>query len=212
MTLEVECLTALDRFASVLSCFFCSCCGSTTLSRFTCRACSTLTRTDSSNGRFELIVDPSDLYGCGQAKYQFKADGKERWSKTLPYTLCRAAVTDRGLIVGYGYTKSPGGFWKRGEGEGMGEFLVVLLDADGKLRLKESQEVQNGFVDGRPMPIDDGLIVDEPNDRVIVRLSDIEGGILREKWWISRLSTATPLRKYAGRADGDRSPSGRFWA
>ncbi len=161
----------------------------------------------SSNGRFELIVDPSDLYGCGQAKYQFKADGKERWSKTLPYTLCRAAVTDRGLIVGYGYTKSPGGFWKRGEGEGMGEFLVVLLDADGKLRLKESQEVQNGFVDGRPMPIDDGLIVDEPNDRVIVRLSDIEGGILREKWWISRLSTATPLRKVMPVAlMGDRKP------
>src|ERR1700722_13664480 len=89
----------------------------------------------SPSGRFELTVDPSDLYGCGPAKYRFQADGKERWSKTLPYTLCRAAVTDRGLIVGYGYTKSPGGFGKRGEDEGMGEFLVVLLDADGKLRL-----------------------------------------------------------------------------
>jgi hypothetical protein len=149
----------------------------------------------SPSGRFELTVDPSDLYGCGSAKYRFQADGKERWSKTLPYTLCRAAVTDRGLIVGYGYTKSPGGFWKRGEGEGMGEFLVVLLDADGKLQLKESEEVQNGFVDGRPMPIDEGLVIDEPNDRVIVRLSNIEGGLLREKWWISRLSTATPVRK-----------------
>ncbi len=154
----------------------------------------------STSGRFELTVDPSELYGCGQAKYQFKADGKERWSKTLPYTLCRAAVTDRGLIVGYGYTRSPGGFWNRGDAKPMGEFLVVLLDADGKLRLKESEEVQNGFSDGRPMPIDEGLVVDEPNDRVIVRLCDIESGRLREKWWICRLSTVTPLRKVTPQA------------
>jgi hypothetical protein len=154
----------------------------------------------SPSGRFELTVDPSDLYGCGPAKYRFNADGKELWSKTLPYTLCRAAVTDRGLIVGYGYTRSPGGFWNRGDAKPMGEFLVVLLDADGKLRLKESEEVQNGFVDGRPMPIDEGLIVDAPNDRTIVRLCDIEGGRLREKWWICRLSNATPVRKVTPQA------------
>ncbi len=141
----------------------------------------------SASGKYELTVDPSTIYGSGGAKYQVKWNGKERWSDTLAFTLCDAAITNRGTVIGYGYTNSRGGFPTHPGGDGYGDFVVAILGDNGVVRLKES-------VKAKPIPIVDafgcnpnalGLVVDEANDRAFVRVAAEEVG-RSESWWVYR--------------------------
>jgi hypothetical protein len=93
-------------------------------------------------GRYELTIDPSEVYGCGPASYCLRFADRERWSETLPFTLCEAAVTDQGQVIGYGYSSSPGGFPSHAIDRGPGDFIVVILDANGATRLKETVKRQ----------------------------------------------------------------------
>jgi hypothetical protein len=149
-------------------------------------------------GRYELTIDPSEVYGCGPASYCLRFADRERWSETLPFTLCEAAVTDAGQVVGYGYSRSPAGFPSHGVDRGPGDFIVVILDANGATRLKETvKRQQSNFLHQWPNPLADGLIVDAANDRAIVRVADPDVNRAHESWWIYRLSTATAEAKIA---------------
>src|ERR1700693_4247408 len=149
-------------------------------------------------GRYELTIDPSEVYGCGQASYRLRFADRERWSETLPFTLCEAALTDQGQVIGYGYSSSPGGFPSHAVDEGPGDFVVVILDANGATRLKETvKRAQSNFLHQWPDPLAPGLIVDTANDRAIVRVADPDVNRAHESWWIYRLSTATAVAKIA---------------
>jgi hypothetical protein len=135
------------------------------------------------SGRYELAVDPSDLGGSGK---------KERWSATFPFALSEAAVTASGMMVGYGYN--------RPKDREFGELLVVILDADGKVRLNDPVKLEPG-----PLPAPSGcmpparavaigLVVDETHDRLIVRIAGMPSREF-ESWWIYRLSTTTAIGK-----------------
>ncbi len=146
----------------------------------------------SPSARYALTVDPSDMYGCGPAGYRCAKDGKTLWSSELPFTLYEAGITDAGVAGGYGYTHGPSGFLGRGPGEGPGEFLVVILGPDGKIRLKESvKRAESSFLHGPTDPVANGLIFDERNDRIVVRVGDPDLNRGHESWWVYRISTAS---------------------
>jgi hypothetical protein len=140
------------------------------------------------SGRYELAVDPSDVGVSGNAKYRLTDKGTDRWSAAFPFALSEAAVTESGATVGYGYN--------RPKDREFGELLVVILGADGKVRLSDPVKLEpSPFPDsygGVPNAI--GLVVDEPNDRLIVRVAGVQWRQL-ESWWIYRLSTATTIGK-----------------
>jgi sugar lactone lactonase YvrE len=150
----------------------------------------------SPSGRFEVTVDPSDVYGAGSAIYRFKENGKERWSTILPFTLIEAAVTESGATAGYAYTQTRYG-WPKGPGpDDHGQFVVAMIGRDGKVRLKDAVKAEPILVvDAEGVnPNALGLIVDEPNDRMIVRIHSAKWDEI-ESWWIYRLSTATAVGK-----------------
>jgi hypothetical protein len=140
------------------------------------------------SGRYELSVDPSDLGDADTAKYRLQENGKDRWSVTLPFALIEAAVTDNGTTIGYGYTGDRNGRCR--------EFVVAILDAAGKVRLKDL--VKRGpspFVDSDgSLPSGIGVVVDELNDRLIIRVASAQWRQL-ETWWIYRLSSARAVGK-----------------
>ncbi|HEY4258696.1 MAG TPA: hypothetical protein VGM98_00995, partial [Schlesneria sp.] len=141
-------------------------------------------------GQYSLTVDPSDRHGCGEATYRFQENGQDLWSTTLPFTLWDAGVTDKGTIAGYAYTRG-----RSGVGE-PGEFVVVVMDRQGKiLRNDVTKRQSSRFIHGPTDPIARGLMLDEPNDRLVVRVSDPDLNRGWESWWIYRLSTATAVEK-----------------
>ena len=156
------------------------------------------------SGQYALTVDPSDLHGRGEAAYRVQENGKERWSATLPFTLWDAGITDDGTVAGYAYTHGQSAIWHPGE------FVVVILDCDGKIRLKESvRRTPSLFVDADTAnPIARGLIVDEANNRMVVRVADADLNRGHEEWWCYRLSTATATAKLIPTARmKDREPA-----
>jgi hypothetical protein len=147
----------------------------------------------SSSGTFAFAVDPSDVYGRHGATYRLNKHGKEVWSKAFPFTLFGAAITETGIVAGYGYTF---GEWGGQESEGPaqpGDMVVAIVDASGSLRLKQViKRWPSAGIQSRPLPSAYGLIVDEPNDRLVVRLEDFGH---YESWRTYRLSTGAVLEK-----------------
>jgi hypothetical protein len=144
------------------------------------------------SGRFELTVDQSND-DDGSAKYRFTENGKKRWSSTLPFILTEAAFTKSGATVGYDDTQTRASWPTLSGRDESREFRVVMRDRDGKVRLKDS--VKARIIDGEfSCPHPRGLLVDEPNDRIIVRIASREPDQL-ESWWIYRLSTAAAAGK-----------------
>lgn len=135
--------------------------------------------------RYALTVDPGDRYGRGEAAYRLTEGTTECWSATLPFTLWEAAVTDDGTVAGYAYT-----------GRANGDFVVAILDAKGTIRLKETtKRASSRYLHTNDNPAAAGLIVDGPNDRMVVRVVDPDVNRGWETWWVYRLSTATAIEK-----------------
>lgn len=148
----------------------------------------------SPSGKFALTVDPSDIYGRYAGSYRVVKDGKEVWAKTLPFTLREAAITDAGVIAGFAYTLGKHGFGEKPDEPRPGDLIVAIIDPAGKLRLKQATKRQESRVmHAVPFPTAGGIVVDEPNDRLIVRVDDYDRN--HEIWWTYRLSTGTVLEK-----------------
>jgi hypothetical protein len=147
----------------------------------------------SPSGVYALSVNPSDRYGRFGAKYRVTKFGNEVWSATLPFTLFQACITDAGVMAGYGYTRGEYGWGNDPRDSGPSEFVVAILDARGKARCKHFGRRKHG--QGRDInlyPLGTGLIVDEANDRLIVRAVDLSS---EEFWWTYRLSTGALVEK-----------------
>jgi hypothetical protein len=148
----------------------------------------------SPNGKFTLTVDPSDIYGRYAGSYRVVRDGKEVWAKTLPFTFCKAAITDTGVVVGFAYTLGEHGFGEKPDEPRPGDLVVAIIDPAGKLRLKQATKRQESrMLHAVPFPTAHGLVVDGPNDRLIVRVNDYDRN--SEIWWTYRLSSGAILEK-----------------
>lgn len=58
----------------------------------------------SPSGNFTCEVDPTDIYGRGDAKYRLLRNASVIWEGVKPFTLVESAVTDEGVVAGYAYT------------------------------------------------------------------------------------------------------------
>ena len=149
----------------------------------------------SPSGAFTLTVDPSDIYGRYGGAYRVTKNGKELWSATLPFTFWQASVTDTGVVAGYAHTLGQRGFGETRDEPRPGDLIVAIIDPSGKIRLKQvTKRQESRYLHSPPDPLGHGLIVDEPNDRLIVRVLN-EGR--DEIWWTYRLSTGAVLDKPA---------------
>jgi hypothetical protein len=162
----------------------------------------------SPSGAYALTVDPSDIYGRYGGNYRVTKNGKEIWSATLPFTFWQAAITDTGVAVGYGHTLGHHGFGKDPNEPRPGELIVAIIDPAGKVRLKQATKRQESLaMHALPFPRAHGLIVDEPHDRLIVRLDD-DGS--DELWWTYRLSSGAVLEKFKPRRAMDDAEPARW--
>lgn len=141
-------------------------------------------------GEYVLEVDPGDLHGRGPAVYRFSHEGRPLWANELPFTLWEATVTDAGFVAGYAYAFGPDGMSEAGARAGPGEFHVVIMDRQGEFVLNEVVErTRSRFLHDAPNPLARGLIVDEANDRMVVRVREPDLNIRREWWRTYRIST-----------------------
>jgi hypothetical protein len=151
----------------------------------------------SPSGAYALFVDPSDIYGRYGGKCRVTKNGKEVWSATLPFTFWQAAITDTGVVTGYAHTLGQYGFGKDPNEPRPGQLIVAIIDPAGKVRLKQATNRQESRqLHSPPYPLAHGLVVDEPNDRLIVRLRDEETD---EIWRTYRLSTGAVSEKFKPR-------------
>lgn len=128
-------------------------------------------------GKFSLTVDPSDRCARGAATYHCQENGQAKWSVTLPFTLWDAGITDEGLVGGYSYTEGYAGI------RDTGDFVVAILSPKGEILLKETTPRETSrFPHDYSDPKARGLIVDGPNDRMVLRISDPDVNRAQETW------------------------------
>lgn len=150
----------------------------------------------SPSGEFACVVDPSDLHGGGAATYRLTRKGAPVWSGEKPFTLVETEVTDSGMVAGYAYSHGAAGFAEGGQGKKPGDFRVVIIGADGGLRLNDVVARKTSMsLHSSPEPRANGLMVDALNDRLVVRVHEGSRGHGEESWWTYRLSTGKSLGK-----------------
>ncbi|HKX45411.1 MAG TPA: hypothetical protein VJP77_01800 [Planctomycetota bacterium] len=140
----------------------------------------------SPSGAVVLHVDPSHPEGFGPCTAELRRDGEVVWSKQLPVTPVRAAVTDRGEVVGYAMTGR--------SGEDVGEFVVAVLDPVGELVLEHRTPLAASrylHTPENPFPL--GLVVDHARGRFAVRIADEDARPGVESWWRFEIATGARL-------------------
>ncbi len=144
----------------------------------------------SPTGEFVSEVDPTDIYGRGQAAYRLLRNGSVIWEGVEPFTLVQSAVTDQGFIAGYGYTYGENGFSEKGHKAGAGDFVVAIIEPTGRLRVHETVPRQESrFLHDIPNPLARGIILDGPGNRFILRVRDPDVNRSRESWWVYEISS-----------------------
>jgi hypothetical protein len=154
----------------------------------------------SPSGKYSLYINPNNRYGCDSGSYQFSKDGQTIWSGEMSFTLWKADVTDSGIVAGYSYTKGLAEFCGS-RFNGFGELRFLIIDPAGNIRLDQSMERKNSrFLHTFPDPIVSGIIVDEENDRFVVRIADEDINRRQETWWVYSLATGKFRKKFAPKA------------
>ncbi|MBD8526709.1 hypothetical protein [Pseudomarimonas arenosa] len=139
----------------------------------------------SASGDYVVRIDPSTRNGAGSASYQLLHRGQRLWSQTLPYTLRSAAVTDRGMVAGFGYSNGLDAAYRD-----LGQFIVAIIDHKGQtVADHRSAREPSRFLHTLGDPKGAGLFVDADNDRLVIRIADSDRNAGAESWWIYRLSS-----------------------
>ncbi len=151
----------------------------------------------SPSGKFTCEVDPTDIYGRGDGKYRLIKNDSVIWEGVKPFTLVQSAVTDEGVVAGYGYTYGENGFSDGGHKAGAGDFVVAIIDPTGGLRVHETVSRQESrFLHDIPNPLARGIILDGPGNRFIVRMRDPDVNRSRESWQVYEISSGKGLGKF----------------
>jgi hypothetical protein len=146
----------------------------------------------SPSGQYEVLVDPSDMYGRFGASYRLTREGREVWSGRYPFTLWEAAVSDDGVVAGYAYTRGWSGYSGGRDDAGHGDFHVVVINREGSLCLDDvTKREHGGYPNAPPKPAASGLFLDAENDRLVIRVADFNR--CDEAWWVFRFSTSKRL-------------------
>lgn len=151
----------------------------------------------SPSGEWSIFVKPDTIAGDAGATYTLKHRGEQTWSKSLPFALWDAAITDSGVTAGFAYQNGLDG---RGWGNGNRDqslLYVVILDEKGEIRLKDERERKDdASVAANPplpyFPVATGLLVSPSADSFVVR-TDSGFDADDEEWWRYRLSTGEKL-------------------
>jgi sugar lactone lactonase YvrE len=147
--------------------------------------------------QYSLFVDPSDPYGRGKGTYRQTRAGIDVWSAEKPYSLWKAVVADDGSVAGYAYSHGWDGFSEAGYKAGRGDFRIVIIDPHGKERLDLATKREDSpFPHFAPNPLAAGVILDEANDRLVVRVADADVNRQAESWWSYQLSTGKEFTKF----------------
>ena len=165
----------------------------------------------SQSGQFSVRVDPGDIYGRDGASYQLRKDGVLIWSKQLPVTLQEAGVTDKGVIAGYGYSNGPEGFATDRKLKGPGNFHVVVINAKGEFLCNDATpRASSRFLHTLPNPAAHGIIFDDANDRLVVRIADADVNRMKESWQVYQISTGKAVNEFKPAKRIRNSRSARF--
>ncbi len=145
----------------------------------------------SPSGHFTLLVDPTHMHGRGPATYRLSKDGREVWAGEKPFTLWNARVTDEGVVGGFAYSDG------QGDSQTKGDFQVIILSEHGTVRLDHVTERQcANFPEQPPSPVGRGVVMDDANDRLVIRIQDENVNRNHEAWWVYRLSTGERLTAF----------------
>ncbi|MBI3818595.1 MAG: hypothetical protein HY286_07895 [Planctomycetes bacterium] len=137
----------------------------------------------STDGRYELFVNPTSRTGAGPSDVRLSLDGKKLWEKRFSSTFTIAAVANNGNSIGCGYS---GGFY----GIIPSEFVISTISNAGELRGEDRTPQSPGqFIHEGPSPIGREIILDEPNDRALINVYDPADHEIRNGWWTYQLST-----------------------
>lgn len=143
----------------------------------------------SASGDLTLEVDPGEPDGSGAGHYTFTRRGEVIWERDHPFTFFDAAVGDDGIVAGVSYSRGLGG---GGYDESQGDLRLVVLEPDGKARFEHVMpRMHTRVIHGFPAPQSNGVLLDEANGRVLMRLDPEGAG--GEEWWLYDLSTGEPV-------------------
>ncbi len=147
----------------------------------------------SPDGRYECYVDPSTIEGAGVGSYHISVDGKVVWTGKKPFTFREAFVTNVGVVAGYAYE---GGVGTGGQhGTEYNGLIVAMISPDGTTLMRDaaqkhpSNTTGMGF-NGSDSSRVDGMIIDVPNDRFAICITDQNGMLV---WWNYHLSSHKPI-------------------
>jgi hypothetical protein len=148
---------------------------------------------DSKSGKYSVHIDPSDRYGRGSANYTLRMEQQVLWTKEFPYTLRKCVVTDRGFIVGYGYTQGERAMGGDSQPDA-GDFVIATLDFQGnEVLIDINARVESSLFKSMPVPLGQSLLVDEAKDRFAIHVINPIPGRQEEQWWGFEISTGMSI-------------------
>lgn len=155
----------------------------------------------SPTGQFLLEVDPTDFYGRGESQCRLTAGGREVWAKKLPFTFSETALTEDGVVAGYGYTEALYG-WARQRDGGRGDLRIAILNPDGSFRCDEKlPRVDSRMMHAVPVPTASGLLLHPEARRFTVWLENDQ-----ESWWqVYDLASGARLKRFKVTPEGPES-------
>lgn len=149
----------------------------------------------SQSGEYSILIEPSDLRGRGSALYTLSKGTEQLWSKELPVTLRECAITDAGYVAGYGNTNGREGYGEKGD-KGKGDLVVAIVAPDGRQVLMDKHERKKSqFLHEMPVPLADGMVIQETLDRLIVRVENPDPNQPEEAFWSYQISSGKSLPK-----------------
>lgn len=118
----------------------------------------------SPNKQFALKVVPSDRQGFGRADYLLTQNGIPVLHREFPFTLAKAAISDKGDIAGYSYS-SP-------NKDDKSQMHLWLLSAQGKIKLDKSFDQHYGGLDGPRLPLTRDVFIHQFNQAATFAVYD----------------------------------------
>ncbi|SFI98217.1 NHL repeat-containing protein [Planctomicrobium piriforme] len=165
----------------------------------------------SPSGKYSLFVDPSERDGRGVGNYRLTRDGVTVWEKQLPFTFWEAVVADSGHIAGYVYTYGWEGSSGTPEDRSYGEFLTLILNADGEVVFQRREPREHSrYLHDFPNPLANGLFLSSTTEEVVIRIRNPDSWLGDETWRIlnyrtgEQIGSINPLAQLSAMGDQEQ--------
>jgi hypothetical protein len=149
-------------------------------------------RSSSRSGTYVLEVEPTDAEGTGPAHYVLKRGEQVVWEAEKDFSLWRAAVSERGVVAGYGYSDGP----PKSYG---GDLRVLLLSPQGEVMRDEIHVPEPSGGCTCPGPdtarMATKFFVHDELERAVFVIHDPKKDRQPEAWWVLDLETGKDISK-----------------